>query len=171
VKGAIRLKPWLLFYLLLALIGSSAAQVRQPLQPPKEPGPRVPALLTSKPIKEDPKDDELRKLLKARYNLAFDAMQRGYQSWRLGLSGIEVVSDLGQQLVKSGMELHDKPAERAAFLAQFVELMGEAEKIAREEANAGMMSPFGLYQVRYLRLDAEIHLLRAKREVDIAKDK
>jgi hypothetical protein len=171
VKCVTKLRLCLSLCLLLTLVGSLAAQVRQPLQPPKQVGPKLPALLTSQPIKEDPKDDELCKLLKARYNLAFAEMQRGYKAWRLGLSSFDAVTDVAQQLVKSGLELIDKPAERAAFLGQYVELMKEAEKIVQEQYKHGMVPQIEVYRARYLRLDAEIQLLRAKREVDKAKDK
>jgi hypothetical protein len=171
MKVTIALKQWLPVYLLLTLIGTSAAQVQPAREIPKQAELKLPALLTSKPIREDPVDDELRKLLKARYNLVFAEMQKIYRAWRMGLERVDVVTELAQQLVESGLELTDKPAERVAFLAQFVGLMREAEEIAKEEYNHGMASHYQVYRLRYRRLQAEILLLRAKREVEEARDR
>jgi hypothetical protein len=150
------------------LAGYSAAQAPPP--PPKLPDPKLPALLTAKPLKEDPKDDELRKLLKARYNAAVDEVATLYKMYLAGRGNIDGFIDAGQRLVKAGLELHDKPADKIALLTQFVELAREAEKIA--EARMGFSGTAAeFYRVRYQRLDAEIQLLRAKREADKAKGK
>ena len=168
MKVAITLNKWMPVCLLLTQVGGLAGQVQQPPAAPQQVDLKLPTLLTSKPIKEDPSDDELRKLLKARYNLVIAEMHKVYPAWRLGLMRINEVTELAQQLLESGLELRDEPAERIAFLAQFVELMREAEKIAQAERNLGMTPGYEVYRVRYRRLDAEIWLLRAKRDVEEA---
>jgi outer membrane protein TolC len=73
--------------------------------------------------------------------------------------------------VQAGLELWDKPAEKVALLTQFVELAREAEKIAQTRHDAARASVVELHRTRYQRLDAEIQLLRARREADKAKGK
>ena len=169
MKSVIRPEAWLSFSLLLMLASNSAAQAPQPQ--PDQPETKLPALLTAKPLKEDPKDDELQKLLKARYNEAVGEVKEIYESWIKGKVIIGSFAGAGQRLVQAGLELYDKPADRVELLTQFVELTKEAEKSAQALHDIGKLASADLHRARYQRLDAEIQLLRAKREADKAKGK
>jgi hypothetical protein len=169
MKSVIRPEAWLSFSLLLMLASNSAAQAPQPQL--DQPETKLPALLTAKPLTEDPKDDELRKLLKARYNEAVGEVKEIYEKWRLGRVIIEAFADAAQRLVQAGVELYDKPDEKVALLTQFVELTKESVKSAQTLYDAGKLAKADLHRARYQRLDAEIQLLRAKREADKAKGK
>jgi len=158
--------------LLMTLAGSA---VSQPLseKPPTRPEEKPPALLTAKPLKADPKDDELRKLLKARYNAAL-AEAKGIYEFE-NRPGAEVFVDFDrvfgqwQRLVQAGLEVCDTPAEKVALLTQYVELTKDLEKVEQKRFDVGRVPEYDLHRVRYQRLDAEIQLLRAKRDADKAK--
>jgi hypothetical protein len=162
-------EAWLSFSLLLMVAGYSAAQAPPP--PPDQPETKLPALLTAKPLKEDPKDDELRKLLKARYNEAVGEVKGLYAMYTAGRGTLDSFVEAGQRLVHAGLELYDKPADKVALLTQFVELTKEAEKIAQARLDAAIVPITELRRARYQRLDAEIRLLRARREAEKAREK
>ena len=168
---AIRLEWWLSFPLLVLLAGDLVAQAPQPQQPPGQPQRKLPALVAAKPIKEDPKDDELRKLLKARHNEAVAEMKARYQEFLAGRATFDVVAEVAQRLVQSGLEVSDQPAERVALLTQYLEVTTEVEKIAQLRVGAATVSVTELHKARYHRLDAEIRLHRAKREAGETKEK
>jgi hypothetical protein len=151
------------------LASYSAAQAPQPQ--PEEDETKAPALLTGQPLKEDPKDDELHKLLKARYNEALvevEGLSRMYQAAR---ASYDSVAEARQWLLQAGLELCDKPADKVALLKRYVERTKAAEEIAQSRLDAGRGTESAIHRARYQRLDAEIQLLRAKREADKAKGK
>ncbi len=173
MKSVTKPEPWLSLCLLMTLVGNSAAQAPSQ-KPPDQPEEKLPALLAAKPLKEDPKDDELRKLLKARYNEALGEAKDFYESEKLPPARLINLNDRygrWQRLVQAGLELCDKPAEKVALLTQYVELTKELEKKEQARFDAGREAAYELRRARYERLDAEIQLLRAKREADKAKDK
>jgi hypothetical protein len=135
------------------------------------------AIVDAKPLKEDPKDDDLRKLLKARYNEALVAVQGLYQRGADGqVYACEVYDPDAfyhpwHRLVTSGLEVVDTQAERVALLAHQVEAMKAEEKETQLKFDVGRAVAAPLHRARYERLDAEIKLLRAKREADKPKDK
>jgi len=156
--------------LLLTLLGTSSAQpLRQ--QPANRPEPKPPTLLRSKPVEEDPRDNALQKLLKARYNEAIAEVKCNYTMWLGGKASLDMIADVAHRLVESGLDLYEQPAERVTLLEQYVELMREIEKITQEKRDAWVASAAEFHRARYLRLDAEIQLLRSRREADRAKDK
>jgi hypothetical protein len=152
------------------LASYSAAQAPQPQ--PEKAKTKVPALLTGQPLKEEPKDDELRKLLKARYNEALADKETLSEVSKAGRADYDLVVEARQRLLQAGLELCDKPTDKVALLTQFVEQTKAAEEFieARKQAGRNTGSPT-IHRLRYQRLDAEIQLLRAKREADKAKEK
>jgi hypothetical protein len=167
---------WLPLWLVTTAVGSAAAQAPRQQKPPDEPAVRLPALLTAKPLKAEPKDDALRKLLKARYNEAVGELKALYEeedyASKNGVDRLTHVGDLHEpwhRLVEAGLELCDKPAEKVALLSQYLEVAKEAEKLTQARYDAGRVRSSDLHQARYERLDAEILLLRTKREADQAK--
>lgn len=77
-----RIAAWLSVSLLLLLASFSPARASQPQSDQSER--KVQDLLTASPLKEDPQDDELRKLLKARYNAALAEVQGFIECTRQG---------------------------------------------------------------------------------------
>jgi hypothetical protein len=151
------------------LASSSAAQA--PQRQPEQGEEKAPALLTGQPLKEDSKDDELRKLQKARYNEALFEVEGLTKLYQLARASYDSLAEARQRLLQAGLELCDKPADKVALLTQFVERTRAAEKIAQARHEAGRGTESALHRARYQRLDAEIQLLRAKRAADQAKGK
>lgn len=132
---------------------------------------KLPAILTAKPRQPGEKDDDLRKLLVARYNAAVAEIAAFYRDFLKGRGTFETFVPAAQRLVESGIELSDTPAEQIALREQFLELAKEVEKNQLACHEAGRIPDSEVAQARYLRLDAEIRLLRAKRKADQAKPK
>ncbi len=160
---------WLSFPLLLMLAGVVAAQAPPPQ--PAPPGTKGSDLLTAEPLKDDPTDDELRKLLKARYNEALGEVQGQYRLYQKGQGTLESVTEAERRLVQAGLEVYDRPADKIALLAQYVELARATEKMAQARLEAARGTDMAVRRARYQRLDAEIQLLRARREAAKAKEK
>lgn len=123
---------------------------------------RLPAILTAKPLKPEPGDDELRKLLKDRYNAAATELHERYADWLVGRLMNNTLTDCAQRLLTAGLELSDKSADQVALLTDFVALAKEAEKLTQAHFDSGRRGRGDLEQIRYFRMDAEIRLLRAK---------
>jgi hypothetical protein len=139
---------------------------------------RYPALLAAKPLQEDPKDDELRKLLKARYNavLAEARDEYAFEEFvkRRGPSQLDDPDGRYawlKRFVEAGLDLCDTPAEKVAILANYLEVAKELERLEKVRYEAGRSVVGSLERTRYERLDAEIQLLRARREANGGKNK
>jgi hypothetical protein len=162
-----------LYYLLLILCGGAAGRspAQEPHAPPQE---KLPVLLASPPAKEDRADDELRKLLKARYNAALAEAKHHYEYERIGRDRAYDQDDQygrWRRLVRAGLALCGGPAERAALLARYVDLTRQVEQLEQARHAAGRIHDYILHRARYERLDAEVRLHRAKAEADKAKAK
>jgi hypothetical protein len=162
----------------MVLFGNLAAQAPQPQKPPDKPQVKLPALLSAKTLKVDPKDDELRKLLKARYNEAVSEAKAYYEMVQLAnRNAVELDRNedyryrMLQRVVEVGLELCYTPAEKVALLTQYLEVTKEDEKRTQARYDAHRIPISDLHRARYERLDAESRLLRAKRESEKAKDK
>jgi len=123
-----------------------------------------PALVQMKPLAADPKDDELHKLLKERFNAALGETQALYKRALAGVSNFESLFDAANRLKHAGLEAFDDPKEKIALLEKFIELAKHVEKISEVRQQAGKIGAEELYRMRYCRADAEIALLRLKSE-------
>jgi hypothetical protein len=153
-------KQWLAACLLAAAVGNSPAQEA----PPQKAEVKYPALLAGKPIPEDPKDDKLRKLLKARYNAVLAEARFTYTQEYCGRDNPNHRYVMWQRLVRSGLELCDKPAEKVAIRKNHLELTREAEALEKARLEAGRGGIDSYERARYERFQAEIQLLRAEHE-------
>jgi hypothetical protein len=165
-------KQWLAACLLAAAVGNSPAQEA----PPQKAEVKFPALLAGKPIPEDPKDDKLRKLLKARYNAVLTEARFNYEQERSAFApdrrdDPDHRYGMWQRLVRSSLELSDKPAEKVAVWKNYVELTREAEEIEKARLEAKRSGIDSYERTRYERFNAEIQLLRVERQAGTAGDK
>src|SRR5262245_4878369 len=133
-------------------------------QPPPAAEPQLPAILTLKPVKPAPGDDELRKLLIARYNAAVAEMEARVQEFRTGRGAVDDFLGVARRLLDSGLALSDNPAERLALREKFLAFAIELEKMQKARFEAARIGPAELDSARYLRLDAEVQVLQAKRK-------
>src|SRR5262249_46245 len=179
MKTATRLGPWILaLWLLVPSISNSTARMPQPQKPGEILEGKLPALLSAKPAQAEPSDDELRKLLKARYNAALAEAKKFHEFRELASNtAVELLPNAHgmygrwQRLLHAALELYQKPTEKIALLDQYLDMTKDAEKIEQARFDAGRSRIDDLQRARYERLDAEIRLLRAKREADKCRDK
>jgi len=116
-------------------------------------------------------DEELRRLLKARHDEAVAEFNELAMLTRDVKFGTASLVDASRRLVQSGLELHGEPKDRVAFLTDHVDSLKAIEKSMEGRIRGGVGLQSDIHRVRYYRLDAEIQLLRAQREVDKAKAK
>jgi hypothetical protein len=163
--------------LLLFLVPCTAPALvkRAPAGPPKggevKEEVKLPKLLAGKPLADLPKDNELGRLLKARYNAALEESQARYQEYAAGKVSLDQLSETLRRLMDAGVEAREAAADQMALREQFVELAREVERASRERHGAGRISAAEMARARYLRLDAEVNLARARRDAAINKGK
>src|SRR3954447_22281551 len=85
---------WTSLCLLVAFVVNSAAHAPQSPQRAGRFAYKVPALLKAEYLSADLKDDELRKLLKARYNEALAEAKTHLESERLGVDRLVLQDDV-----------------------------------------------------------------------------
>lgn len=151
-----------------ALFLSSTAQ-GQPLPPPPQREVKLPALFKAKPLAVSPKDSELQKLLKARYNVAVKETRALYAGFAQGRGGMEAVSQAAIRIYQAGMEAPISPQRKAALLDDYVELMARMEDITQARFEAGRVGIAELQRAKYEHLHAKILRLRAKQKGDRSK--
>jgi hypothetical protein len=108
-------------------------------------------------------DDELQKLLKARYYASIEEVKSQYEVNKRGASSPENLVDAGHRRMLAGLEISETKADKISMLTQYVNLTKDLEKAIEEKVSAGVEGNVTLHWARYARLDAEIKLLRAKR--------
>ena len=158
----------------LMLLGSNA-RAEQPAKMPAEAKPAVELdPVIAKLLKEDPKDDELRKLMKARC-VGLAAVRKQLEG-RLGAVTQEdftaQITDLDlttQRYLQGCLELADAPEDRLAVLTRFVQSARDFEAKIEFRTSRGVGAPHLLTRAQCNRMDMEIQLLRAKKEIDKAK--
>jgi hypothetical protein len=129
---------------------------------------QLPALLRSGPLQPERQADELRKLLIARYNAAVAEMQMRHKLFQTGNDkefDPEALSRAANRILRAALELAKSPQEKVRAYELHLELARFAQDMeeARQRAGAGG-SPIRVEVARYNRLDAEIKLLRARKE-------
>jgi hypothetical protein len=127
---------------------------------------KLPAVLDNKPLEPAKGDDEERKLLKERYNAALRELQARFHVFEAGMGALETLFDAAKRVLDSELELCLKPAERVGVREKYLELARAVEKIQQARFDAGRAGVADVEQARYLRLDAELQLLRAKKAAD-----
>jgi hypothetical protein len=140
---------------------------RQP--PPADPDEppvvlKLRAIVKANPLEPAKEDDDLRKLLKARYNVAVRGLQARLQEFEAGRSTVEALFAAFRNVHDSQLELCEKPADQIGTRELYFELAKVVEKIVEAQFEAKRIGAGALEDARYVRLDAEIQLLKAKRQ-------
>jgi len=141
--------------------GAGGAAEPRPDDEPKE---FEVALLKMKPLETGPRDDDLYKLMAERFNAALAEVQSAHQRVVAGQIGPDGLFEATSRLKHAGLEVFADPKQRIKLLEDFVELAKEVERITDARQQAGRATVEEMQRVRYYRLDAEIALLRLKRE-------
>jgi len=107
---------------------------------------------------------DLGQLLKARYDIAASLLEIEEKRLNEGVSTLRSVYEAGRRVRDSAMELTGDPAEQIAALTKYLAVTRRLEDSARKVVEAGAAPSSDTELARYLRLDAEIALLRAKQQ-------
>jgi hypothetical protein len=117
--------------------------------------------------KAEPKagDDELRKLLIQRYNVALDELTQQCEDFKKNLTAQQAVFDAARHLVQADLEMQTEPKDRAKVLENALEIVKwyEAKLEAGLKANIGSRAE--LLRTQYIRLTFEIDLAKIRKEM------
>ena len=125
--------PWHALLLLVAVCGSAAAQPPKPLVPdvlPEADSSKLPDFFNRKSLAANPKDDELQKLLKERYNTALqeiNVLKRLYSAGQADLQSLHTAA--AERLCPAAREALSA-TERLEFFQQYVEVAKSMEQLA-----------------------------------------
>lgn len=125
---------------------------------------KLPAFLKARPAQAADGDDALRKLYKERYNAALKVAAARYLEFLAGRGSMEQFHFACRLLLRTELEMADKPAEKLTVREKFLTLAKEIEAIEEQRFEAGRASVADKELARVNRLTAEIELLQAKQQ-------
>ncbi len=105
---------------------------------------------------------ELDRLLKARYETAQSLLDLEEQRLREGVTTLRHVCDAARWVRDSAVELPVSTEARLAALTNYVALTRRLEESVDQATVKGAMPPSERERARYLRLDAEVLVLRTE---------
>jgi hypothetical protein len=109
--------------------------------------------------------EELRGLLKARYETASRLLDLEEKRLREGVTTLGHVCEAARWLRDSAVELPGITQERLTALTNYVALTRRLEESINRAEQNGAAAPVDKESARYLRLDAEVTLVRAKLQI------
>ncbi len=122
----------------------------------------APALVPQATAAERGGRQELDRLVKARYETAKTLLALEEKRLREGVTTLGRVCDAARWVRDSAVELPVTAKERLAALTNYVALTRRLEESVQRAAANGAMSPSDKESARYMRLDAEVILLRTE---------
>ncbi len=132
---------------------------------------KVPRLVTAQPLKPEPGDDELRKLLKERYNAALAEVKAWYADIFGGPLGgpkfgwpRDDMLDAAFRALETELELSDKPEDHLRVRQEQLDWAKQHEKVVGLKYEAGRLGMTDVARARYIRANAEIKLVQVKRK-------
>ena len=105
---------------------------------------------------------DLSQLLKTRYDIAARLLESEEKRLNGGRATLMTVCEAARRVRDSAMELTAEPAEQLAALTKYLAVIRRLEDSINKTAEKGVMASSDRELARYLRLDAEIALLRVK---------
>ena len=105
---------------------------------------------------------ELHQLLKARYDIAANLLESEEKRLNEGRSTLMSVYEAARRVRDSAMELTAEPAEQHAALTKYLAVTRRLEESMNRMVEKGVAPSSDGELARFLRLDAEIALLRVK---------
>jgi hypothetical protein len=123
---------------------------------------RASALVPQATAAEPGGRQELDRLLKTRYETAKGLLDLEEKSLQEGVTTLWRVSDAARWVRDSAIELPVSARERLASLTNYVALVRRLEEGVDRATAKGMLPQSDRERVRYLRLDAEVMLLRTE---------
>jgi hypothetical protein len=128
-------------------------------------GLKLPKLLTTRPLDPAGESDEIRRLLRARYNAVLEEVRGRWQQFQTGSSKLDPLLESLRRLRSSGVEVEAIGRNRLQFLEDYVAMTRQVEDLVQRAVKAGQLASADAAQARYMRLDAEVELLRARLEL------
>lgn len=122
-------------------------------------------ILEIKPAEIKATDDELRKLLKERYNAAVEAMQPVRIMYENSLVSFDQVVEVGRLVMHSGLELFEDPKPRVQLLTNYVAIAKMYEGNVKQKFRGMSEDKVEMSLATYHRAEAEILLNKEKRKV------
>lgn len=118
-------------------------------------------------VTPEPGADELRQLRVERYNAALRGVQARNAEWEAGVSSVDAFYSQIKRLIDAELELFDDPQKQLAVRQKHLEMATVVETRIQQLVNLGARgaSQSELASAQFLRLDVEIELLKAKREI------
>ncbi len=105
---------------------------------------------------------ELDRLLKARYETAKTLLNLEEKRLRVGVTTLGRVCDAARWVKDSALELPVSAQERMGALTNYLAVTRRLEESANDAAAKGALAPADQERARYIRLDAEVALLRTE---------
>ena len=106
--------------------------------------------------------EELDQLLKARYETAKSLLDLEEKRLREGVTTLGRVCDAARWVKDSALELPVSARERMGALTNYLAVTRRLEENADHAAAQGALAPADQERARYIRLDAEVALLRTE---------
>jgi hypothetical protein len=117
--------------------------------------------------KAEPKagDDDLRKLLIQRYNVALDELTQQCEDFKKSLTAQPAVFEAARHLVQADLEMQTEAKDRAKVIENALEIVKwyEGKLEAGLKSNIGSRAEF--LRIQYTRLTFEIELAKIRREM------
>jgi hypothetical protein len=154
------------------LFSSAAGTVRRtaaqaPADAPKV-SPEILAFL--KPLTIAERDNELRKKLKERHNVAVKMLEDRINDYRKGVRDINFVFEAARLTADAKMDLAENAEARTAVLKQRLDVAKLIERNLAQQLANGFGSKADLELAQYARLTLEVELLRAKQKAEPGPD-
>lgn len=108
-------------------------------------------------------DDELRRLLGQRYNVAVEQLADRCEDFKKQVATKQMVVEAGKDLLQAELELQTTNEGRLKVLTTMVELMRWYEGRLELALKAELIPKADLLRVRYVRLSFEIDVVKMKR--------
>src|SRR5262245_42271119 len=121
---------------LWAGLGSVGAQQPKPADADDPIVAKLRPILKAKPLEPSKEDDQLKKLLKARYNTALRLLRARYEYVESGRRAPDALFEPARLVHDSWIELHEKPADQIAMRETYLEIAKDMEKIVEEQFQA-----------------------------------
>ena len=132
---------------------------------PKKEGANELKILRAKPLQDAPGDDELKKRVRALYNHRLAALADHYKYIQSGHENTNGLVESGRRLVSVGLEIHQSPKEKIAFLNEILAVLSErtiSDVSIRENENE-RLAKYERDNFIEFKLEVEIEILRIKK--------
>lgn len=122
---------------------------------------QFPSILKAKPLEPVREDDELKSLMKLRYNAAVDVTREHWVKWWRAGSGCGTLLGCARRVMQAGMDLKDNPKEKLEVALALLEFSEKLEAAVRSKGPMGV----GIDQLdikEVLEFRVEVNIARTK---------